>query len=557
MSGSDEAGPGNPKKVYSVIARALVEHGTEVIFGMLGDANMMIADDLARVHGVRYVSTSREDGAVLMADGYARVSGRLGVATVTQGPGLTNTVTALVEAARARTPVVVVCGDTPPDVDEHLQDIEQREIVLGSGAGFVQVRSARTAAGDVAVAVRRAWEERRPIVLNAPTHVQLADAEAEYVPVAAEQPGRQAIVPDPEALDRAVGLVASARRPVILAGRGAVQSGARDTLLRLASILGAPVATTLGAKDYFADSPFNLGLFGTLSTSVATTEILKADCVVAFGASLNRFTAADGSFLKDRRVVQVDTDPTAIARWRSVDVGIFADATATAAAMCEYLQEMDAQPSSFCSPALAEALAGFQAEREFRDRSTETTVDLRTALIRLDKLLPADRGVASDAGMFCTAVWRYLHVPEPAAFVWANNFGSVGLCLAEAVGAAVAAPGRPSVAVMGDGGFMMGGILEFNTAVRHGLDLIVIVVNDGAYGAEYYNLTELGMDPALAWMSWPDFAAVADALGGRGMTVHSLADLELVSEAVAKRDRPLLIDLRVDVEVSASVRRQG
>ncbi|OLO25761.1 hypothetical protein PZ61_0235570 [Streptomyces sp. MNU77] len=541
-------------RVCSAIARALADHGTDTVFGMLGDANMLLVDALVRDGRARYVSAAREDGAVLMADGYARVSGRLGVATVTQGPGLSNTLTALVEAARARTPLVLVSSDTRPD-DEGFQAIGQRELVRGTGAGFVQVRAAHTAVRDVSTAVRRAREERRPIVLNVPTDIQ--DVDIEYTPQGPARADAQAFAPDPEVLDRAVGLIASARRPVVLAGHGAVRSGARDTLVRLASLLGAPLATTLRAKDYFTGCAYDLGVFGTLSTDLATETILRADCVVAFGADLNRYTASEGAFLTGRRVVQVDTDPARIGRWWPVDVGVVADAGAAATAMCEWLGAAELHPSAFRSPELATALAGYSPAAGFQDRSTATTVDLRTALTRLEEMLPADRTVVSDAGLFCAPVWRCLSVPEPSAFLWVLHFGSVGLALAEAVGAAVAAPRRPSVVFVGDGGFMMGGILEFNTAVRHGLDLITVVVNDGAYGAEHLNLTAREMDPSLARMDWPDFAPVAEALGGRGVTVRSLTDLERAAEAIASRDRPLLLDLRVDVEVSAAARAAG
>ncbi|MEN2742838.1 thiamine pyrophosphate-binding protein, partial [Microbacterium sp. X-17] len=167
---------------HEAFARALADQGITEVFGVLGEANMYIMSSFERVTAGRYSSFSNEEGAVLAADGYARTSGRLGVATVTHGPGLTNTVTALVEAVRNRTPLLLVAGDTAL-VDRHnLQKIPQREVVVATGAGFEQVRAADTYAEDIAVAVRRAEVERRPIVLTVPFDLQWT--EVAYEPVA-------------------------------------------------------------------------------------------------------------------------------------------------------------------------------------------------------------------------------------------------------------------------------------------------------------------------------------------------------------------------------------
>jgi thiamine pyrophosphate-dependent acetolactate synthase large subunit-like protein len=448
--------------------------------------------------------------------------------------------------------MVVVVGDTPADADQHLQDVDQREVVACSGAGFVQVRSAALAAKDTATAVRRPWAERRPIVLNIPTDIQRLDVDPPEMH--STEPQRPTVVPDPAQLDRAVGLIYSARRPIIVAGRGAVMSEARTALLELGALIGAPVATTLGAKDYFAGDRWNLGLFGTLSTDVATSIIADCDCVIFFGAGVNRFTASDGAFLEKKRVIQVDVDPRRLGRHYPIDVGVVGDAATTANTMKDWLADAGVERTPPCSAALEESLGAYSPASEFEDQSTEAAVDTRTALIRLDAMLPADRTVTCDAGQFCVPTWRYLHVPEPAAFVWANNFGSVGLAMAEGIGAAAAAPHRPVVAVMGDGGFMMGGLLEFNTAVRHRLDLITVVINDGGYGAEYHHVVRHDLDRSLPLMSWPDFAAVATSLGGTGITVRSLAELEAAAQAITERDRPLLIDIHVDMAVAAASR---
>ena len=168
------------------------------------------------------------------------------------------------------------------------------------------------------------------------------------------------------------------------------------------------------------------------------------------------------------------------------------------------------------------------------------------ALERLEEALPNDRVIVTDGGRFMTEVWCRISVPNPNSFVVTVNFGAIGLGLQEAIGAGVAAPNRPIILFSGDGGFMMGGINEFNTAVRLGLDLIVIIANDSAYGAEHIQFIDRDMDPGLTEFHWPSFVDVAKSLGGDGFEVTSKEQLEEALVALENRKGPFLIDLRLD-----------
>ena len=533
---------------HEAIARALADHGVTTVFGVLGDANLYMMDSFQRDAGGHYYSACNENGAVLAANGYARTTGRLGVATVTHGPALTNTVTALAEGVRDRTPIVLLAGDTPVADHTNLQNIPQREVVLASGAGFEQVRTPQTVSEDLATAIYRAYAESRPVVLNVPVDFQWQ--EIEYQGVRPRLIGTQAVRPDPAALDAAVGIIASARRPVILAGRGASTPEARAALLRLADRLGAPVATTLRGKDLFRGERFNLGIHGTLAHAVALDTFNSSDCLIAFGAGLNRWTTAEGSLLAKKHVVQVDIDRDSINRWSVVDAGVIGDAATTADTIVTWLDEAGVKPTGFASPELAERLAA-GTDAEYTDKSTETTVDIRTALKMIEETFPADRTVVLDGGRFIRHTFTALSVPEPKAFVHTLNFGAIGLGMANAVGAYFGAPGRPVVMVAGDGGFMLGGLAEFSTAVRHGADVVVFVMNDGAYGAEYIQFRNKNMDPAISTFTWPDFGPVATALGGEGYTVHNVAELQEALTAVGRRTKPMLIDIKLDPAVQA------
>jgi len=532
-------------KVHAAIAKALHDSDAHTMFGVLGDANIFLVDSFIRdFDDTAYVAAANEAGAILMAGGYASVRGCVGVATVTHGPGLTNTMTGLVECVRAELPVLLLTGDTPAEDPYNLQNISQRELVLATGAGFEQVRSESHVVDDVAIALRRADLERRPVVLNIPVGLQWMDIN--YEGVHRRPLSTQRVHPDPEALDTAVGVIASARRPIVLAGRGACSPTSRASLLALADRLGAPLATTLRAKDLFRGEEANLDVFGTMSTPDALEAIAASDCIIAFGAGLNSWTTLGGDLLRGKRVIQCDVDRSRISRRYHVDVGILGDAGAVADAIVECLDEAEVDPTGFrySRPAQTEVLA--PAEPVGMTDTEVSPVDIGTALAFVEQIVPRDRVVVTDAGRFAHSAFAALHVPDPSSFVMSLAFGSIGLGLGMAIGASYGAGGRPVLLVTGDGGFMLGGLSEFNTAVRNGVDLIVVVCNDSSYGAEHIQFRDRGLDPGSSVFDWPDFAHVAEALGGQGFTVRNLSDLGELEKVIAERDRPLLINVILD-----------
>jgi thiamine pyrophosphate-dependent acetolactate synthase large subunit-like protein len=524
---------------YQSIARATHEHGVDTMFGLMGDANLFMVDSFVREYSGRFVPAAHEGSSILMALAFAHVSGKVGVATVTHGPALTNAMTALTEATRGHVPMVILAGDTPMDNPRHLQSIDQREVVKATGAGFEQLRSPATVGKDVARAFYRAQVERRPIVLNMPADFMWQEVEHDVqVLDVFTAPGG---VAQGDILDNAIGMIASARRPLILAGGGAV--GAREQLIALADRLEAPLATTLKAKGLFNNHPYNIDIFGTLSTPAAYDLIAQSDCIVCFGTALHDFTTDRGKLMKDKRIVQIDVEPEAIGGGLHPDAALVADAGLTAETILYWLNEAEIPPSGFTRELDIPTLT---AHTPSTNKVTDGFVNYVYALEQLEDALPKDRVLLTDGGRFMTEVWCRISVPNPQSFVGTVNFGAIGLGLQEAVGAGVAAPDRPVVLFSGDGGFMMGGINEFNTAVRLGLDLIVIVANDSAYGAEHIQFIDRKMDPSLTEFNWPSFAEIAKSLGGDGVEVRSKDELETAITAIQDRKGPILIELRLD-----------
>lgn len=529
-------------KVNEAVAKFLIDNGITNIFGVLGDANMFYVDHFVRAGAGEYYAAAHEAGATLMAIGHASVSGNIGVASVTQGPALANALPALLEGVRARLPVVLIAGDISIS-KTHLQSLAQRELVLATGAGFEQARTPETVCRDLHTAFRRAFVERRPIVFNMPTDFQWIDVTYAHIPLELRE--RRSKVVDGPDLEDAIAIIANAKRPVVLAGRGASTFEARDAILKLARRLDAPVLTTLKAKDLFRGEDCNIGVMGTVSSPETVEAILASDCIIAFGASITSNTTSKGTLVEGKRVVLVNDDPLDINNHYLVSAGVLGDCTSTAEMMVYWLDTAEIPPSGYCSEEVVRVAAEAHRSKNF-ERTEDGPNNVRTVLDYINDTISDNRVLVTDGGRYLGDAWTAMHVSHPRLFVLGHNSGAIGLGVSHAIGAAVAEPERPVVLCSGDGGFMMGGLNEFNTAVRYRLDLIVVILNDSSYGSEHVQFRDRGMDPSLAVFDWPDFGPVADALGGRGVTVRSLKDLDRAREAIRDRDRPLLIDVKMD-----------
>lgn len=532
-------------RVYEAFAGALLDHGVDTLFGLMGDANMLYISD-HRDRGGRFVSAVHEGGAMGMADAWARTTGRVGVASVTHGPAATNTLTSLVEAVRSRSRVLLLTGETPTE-PTYFQRFDLQGLATLAGAGYEKVLKPEYAVRTLNRSLQRVVAENRPVVLDLPISFLRKPAGPQASVHLARAPSPSAPILDE--LGDALGLIANASRPVIVAGRGAVASGARDALVALGERLGAPLATTALARDFFRGHPGDLGICGSLSHSVATGAISESNCVIAFGASLNIFTAFHGEILDGKRIVQVDADPAAFNFYTPVDETVAGDARLVAETMAEALVAIDHQPARGWFDRTVKALAEHDPTGDFREVEAADTVDVRTAAIRLDQVLPAERVVVSDIGRFVAGTWPFLRVTDPRDFVSMGAFGSIGLGLYGAIGAAVARQGALTVLLVGDGGLMMN-LAELATAVRERLPLLVAVFDDGAYGAEHYKLVKFGVDASYSENAWPDIVAVAESMGASGMTVRKLEELDELESLAVGLDRPLVVDIKLDPHVN-------
>jgi thiamine pyrophosphate-dependent acetolactate synthase large subunit-like protein len=536
-------------KVTDAVAAVLTDLGADTVFGVVGSGNFHVTNALI-ARGARYVAARHECGAASMADAWARLTGRPALLSLHQGPGITNALTGITEAAKSRTPLVVLAADVSASAVTSNFRIDVAAITAATGATPARLHSPAFAVDDAARAYRIARDERRTVVLALPLDVQASECGWPGTPdtrPAAPRP------PKPQQAAELAGVLAQAARPVFIAGRGARSSDARVALERLADECGALLATSAAAKGLFRGNPWDLDVSGGFASPLAAELIGGADVLVGWGCSLNMWTTRHGSLIgPDTTVVQVDVDERAIGAHRPVVLGVVGDVALTANAVADLSgsHQLKDHGTGYRSAAVGERLAAGIRWRDvpFDDTSDADRIDPRSLTIALDDMLPDERIVAVDSGNFMGYPSMFLSVPDQDGFCFTQAYQSIGLGLASAIGSAIARPDRLVVAALGDGGALMG-ISELETAVRLALPMVILVYDDEAYGAEVHHFGPDGHPLDTVRFPAADLAAIARGYGCDAVTVRSVADLEPVRKWLAARPaRPMLIHARVTSE---------
>lgn len=526
--------------VSARVAEALAPLASDV-FGVMGNGNAWFLDAVVTGTSMRYTAVRHEAAAVAAADAYFRAGGRLAVATTTYGPGFTNALTPLTEAAQARVPLVLVTGAAP--ATPRAWDVDQRALTEAAGAHYVAVTQ-EDAALLTGHAVALALGDRRPVVLAIPYDLA-ASPSTEPAGGATAERAEPALEPVPAAaIAQAAALLASAERPLVLAGRGAWLSGAQDAAGALARELGALTTTTALAMGFFGGDDA-LGVCGGFATEVTARFVEQADVVLVLGAALNPFTTRFGdAFAPGAHVMQVDL--AAHATHPRVTTFLRGDVSEVVAALRAALPAT--RSAAWQRPARADIV-----RREPGDElAPDGRLDPRSAIRRIDELLPADRVVVQDGGHFIGWGPTYLTIPAPDRLVMVGTaFQTIGLGLPSAVGAGAARPESTIVLCSGDGGALMG-LADLETVVRTVRHGVIVIFNDAAYGAEVHQYGVRGIDEGPMLIPEVDFAGLAAALGASSAVIRELGDLDALGTWLASgTEGVFLVDLRVSRDVVA------
>ncbi|SDT30841.1 thiamine pyrophosphate-binding protein [Microlunatus soli] len=528
--------------VSATVARTLTPYLSHC-FGVMGNGNAYLLDALADTD-IGYVPVRHEVAGVVAADAYYRASARIAAATATYGPGFTNTLTALAEAVQAHTPLLLIVGDRPSS-GPRPWDVDQPGLAAAVGAATFTVDADDPGRITIA-ALQHALDERTAVVLAIPYDLAAA-------PVAATTPptliSRQPPAPDARSVTSLQRLLSRAERPLLLAGRGAWLSDAGEALTELAHRIGALTATSAGGVGIFDTTPdgrdADLGICGGFADDDAAKLINAADLVLVAGAGLNPFTMRhQTAFAEDATVVQIDCAPTAT--HERVDHFLHGDVRTTVEALLPHLD-----------PASARQWRQQAANRgDHRHPGTglapDGLLDPRTVAHRLNGVLPADRTVVSDGGHFIGWAPTYWDIPSPNRLIMVGTqFQSIGLGLPSAVGAGAALSDSTIVLTTGDGGGLMGAA-DLETMIRTVRRGVVVVWNDGYYGAELHQYGSKGLHTEPMRIPTVDFAGVGRALGAEAAVIAVPDDLDRLQQWLDSGvDGVFVADCRISAQIRA------
>ncbi|MGR3417960.1 thiamine pyrophosphate-binding protein [Paracoccus sp. (in: a-proteobacteria)] len=538
--------------LFEHLADCFVAEGVDTCFALLGDANMNWATALAG-RGVAMTYVRHEHCAVAAATAFARKSGRVGVATVTCGPGLTQVLTALPAAARARLPLVIFAGEAPLGAAWYNQAIDQAPFIAATGARYRALHHVPRMAEAIRDAFVEAKETRGPVVLGVPFDLQarqIAPPACLPRPSAEIMPRTGPIPPGSDDLDALLAEIDAARRVVIMAGLGAADADAAASCRDLGDRIGALMATTLPARGLFHGDAFSLGIAGGFSTALARSLFAQADLVLAFGCSLTQHNLDKGKLFPKARIVQIDTAPRAVSQGMvAAERHLRSDARLAAQALARRASPRQ----GWRSADLADAIATTPADTATFP-AQPGLLDPRDVVSVLDKVLPMDWQMVNSSG-HCSFFFAQMDRPWDR-FLTIREFGAIGNGIAYAMGVAAARPGERIVLLDGDGSVLMH-IQELETLRRHGLDILICVLNDGAYGSEIHKLRDEGLSDAGAVFGRTDLAAIARGFGIAGYRVDDLSALPGIVERFAARRGPMLIDVPVSDMVASPVIRRA
>jgi acetolactate synthase I/II/III large subunit len=542
--------------IYEALAEAFAAEGVDTHFTLMGDGNMHWVAAMQKLPGMNTFSARHEHCAAAMAMGYHLATGKVGVASVTCGPGFTQIMTALTTASRARLPLVVFAGEAPVHAKWYNQALDQPPFAAACGAHYISAHSARRMHQYVREAFHIAKHERRPVVLGVPYDLQKEPLPSigAYRPSSEVMPRVEPIPPHPQQIGEVVEKLKRAKCPIVLAGRGVVQSGGAKEVEDVAELSGALLATTLLARGMFDHNPYSLGVAGGFARDIAREIGEKTDLVIAFGSSLNYYTVDGGSMFPKAEVVQIDIEPLGLAHGlKSGDLHLNADAKLVALAIAEKLRASGKTTADIRSKELA---------RRIKDEPADATafavdpgtLDPRRVIEELDRVIPKDFDSVSGSGhqSYFHSVMRGR---KPENYHAIRAFGAIGSGISYAIGVAAARRNGRVALFEGDGSFLMH-IQELEMVQRHRLKLLFCIFNDGAYGAEIHKLRADGIDDSGSMFGYADFAAIAKGFGLRGTNVTDLGQLPALFDAYQAEDQAAVWNIHIsDKVVSPSTRR--
>jgi acetolactate synthase-1/2/3 large subunit len=534
-----------------ILWETLAREGVEAVFGYPGGAMLPTYDAMLN-YSIRHVLVRHEQGAAHAADGYARASGKVGVAMATSGPGGTNLVTGIATAMMDSSPVVCITGQVGSGSIG--SDAFQETDITGVTLPITKHNYLITRAGDIGPSLREAFHIARsgrpgPVLVDITKDAQngVADWEPDDTPVRLPgyQPDRRAL---PEDFERAVELINNAKHPVILGGHGIIMSGAEQVFRQFVEKTNIPVAMTLlGLGGFPASHPLNLGMMGMHGEAWVNTAIQEADLLLAFGMRFDdRVTGTLSTYAPDARKIHIDIDPSEINKIVRVDVGIVGDLRETLEELLSVVEPGDRDDWL----AYIDELKGDSAVRDIQQLPDDGHLYAAHVINDLWRYTDGNALLVTDVGQNQMWAAQYYRHERSRTLITSGGLGTMGFALPASIGARVARPDDEVWVIAGDGGFQMTAA-ELSTCAQEGFKINIAIINNGYLGMvrqwqEFFYERRYAATP----MRGPDFVKLAEAHRLTGLRCTTRGDIEAVVRQARETEGTVVIDFWVEKEDS-------
>lgn len=536
-----------------ILLECLKKEGVDTVFGYPGGTVINLYDELFNFKDIRHILPRHEQAGVHAADGYARSTGRVGVAIATSGPGATNTVTGIATAYMDSIPLVVITGQVPTALigNDAFQEVD----IIGITRPCTKHNFLVKDVNDIATIVKKAFYIARsgrpgPVLVDLPKDVQIATAEFSYPETIELRSYKPTVEGHPKQIEKAVSMLLASKKPVVYVGGGAISGDAAGDLSSLANKLHLPVTTTLmGLGAFSEDNPLSLNLLGMHGTYYANMAVTNCDLLIAVGARFDdRVTGKIATFAPHAKIIHMDVDPTSIRKNVRVDLPIVGEVKDVLGRMLKTVEKSGDKLAAFhegIEPWIAE-IQGWKQKHPMTYKQTATVIKPQFVIQKLRELSDSNAIVATDVGQHQMWTAQFFGFREPRTLLSSGGLGTMGFGLPAAMGAQAAFPGRQVIAICGDGGFQMN-MQELATLVQNRLPVKIVILNNNFLGM-VRQWQELFFDKRYSQtcMELPiDFIKLAEAFGAKGFQATKPDEVETTIKKAFETPGPVIMEFKI------------